>query len=117
MCRRTGPRTLSSRSRVGDYATAIRVRRREIGVGYFEHHAVHTVARKAGRPHEGLTAKTDERIRLARQPPTEDPILDLGLLEVSASKQIVFRAVQLTPACERAQVIASTILRIGVPMG
>jgi hypothetical protein len=64
----------------------VRVSRCEIGVRYSEHHTVDTVTRNAGRVHERLSTKTNEGIRLPGQPPTKDPNLDLGLLEVSAGK-------------------------------
>jgi hypothetical protein len=76
----------------------MRVSRREIGVRYCEHHTVHTVIRNAGGPYERLSTKANEGIRFARQPTTKDPILDRSLLEVSTGKQILFRAVHLTPA-------------------
>jgi hypothetical protein len=64
----------------------VRVSRREIGVRHSEHHAVHTVIRNARRPHEWLSTKANQDIRLAGQPTAKDPFLDRGLLEVSTGK-------------------------------
>ena len=71
----------------------MRVSRREIGVRYAEHHTVDAITRSIGPPHERRSTKANEGIRLANQPTTKDPLLDRGLLEVSAGKQILFRAI------------------------
>jgi hypothetical protein len=64
----------------------VRVGRREIGVRYSEHLTVYTVIRNSGRPHERLSTKANEGIRLARQPTAEDPFLDRSLLEIFTGK-------------------------------